>query len=357
MNKILVVEDEKDIRENLELLLSSEGYEVVCAVDGIEALKIIKHSSLDLIISDIMMPNMNGIELFKKVREVESTKIIPFIFLTAKNDSFSIRTGMNLGADDYITKPFLADDILTAIKTRLEKYNSYNNQIGNIMDSISKYVPHELRTPLVAIIGYSDLIKSERNSFSENEITDMVHWINFAAKRLHNRIEKFIHFSDKNSLNNSEHELNYHDLGNNFIEEIITNNYLAIERKDDFKVDIESSKIGIPEHKIKLLLNELIENAVKFSEPGKNIIIKGINDNQNYSLEVTDYGIGINEEHLKILGAFKQIERESRQQVGNGLGLAIVNNILKPYDSDIKIESKENQFTTITLTLPKAING
>ncbi|MFH1196455.1 MAG: response regulator [bacterium] len=357
MSKILVVEDEKDIRENLELLLNSEGYDVVCAEDGLKAWQMLGKITPELIISDIMMPYMDGLELFQKVRECEKTKIIPFIFLTAKNDMSSIRMGMNLGADDYITKPFLSDDLLAAIKIRLERYDSFNKQIENICDNISKYVPHELRTPLVAIMGYSQLIISEEESLKKTEIMDMIDRINFAAKRLHNRIEKFIQFGelDQVSIKIESGETYFSEIDNDLIKEILLSNYLTKERKQDFEVSMETNFVRIPNRYLKLLLNELIENAVKFSETGKSVIVKGASKDHIYSIDITDFGTGMTADEINLLGAFKQVNREIHQQEGNGLGLEIVKNIIKYFNGQIKITSAKNSFTTISITLPTYI--
>jgi len=121
--KILVVEDNKDLLFNLELILKSNNYEPILAKNGIEALN--KLSSIkevpDLIISDILMPKMNGYEFFKELSNNPIWNRIPFIFLTARADPKDIRLGKLLGADDYITKPFNEKDLLASIIGRLER--------------------------------------------------------------------------------------------------------------------------------------------------------------------------------------------------------------------------------------------
>ncbi|MGE5798425.1 MAG: response regulator, partial [Ignavibacteria bacterium] len=152
MKKILVVEDEKELSDNIRILLEAEGYSVILVENGLEALKVIDKENPDLIISDIMMPFMNGYELFETVKEDLKTKIIPFIFLTAKNDMPALRYGMNLGADDYLIKPFTPEDLLQSIKTCFSKSQALSRQLDEIRENISHYIPHELRTPLVSIL-------------------------------------------------------------------------------------------------------------------------------------------------------------------------------------------------------------
>lgn len=121
MAKILVIEDELEIRANLLELLTLEGYDVMGADNGVTGLMGALEQSPDLILCDVMMPELNGYDVLSALRQEPSTAIVPFIFLTALADKGDMRQGMNLGADDYITKPFGCSDVIMAIKSRLEK--------------------------------------------------------------------------------------------------------------------------------------------------------------------------------------------------------------------------------------------
>ena len=116
MDTILIVEDDKAVRNNTEIFLKTEGFGVLTAANGLEALQIIDKSIPDLIISDIVMPYVDGIELYRRIQNQYINNFISFIFLTAKCDLASIREGLNLGVDDYITKPFDFRDLLTSIQ-------------------------------------------------------------------------------------------------------------------------------------------------------------------------------------------------------------------------------------------------
>ncbi len=119
---ILLIEDDPDVRRNLEVLLNQEKYNVVSAKNGLEGVVLAKGNIPDLIICDILMPKMNGYEVLQALSLDKSTRTIPFLFLTAKADIKDVRKGMGLGADDYLIKPYDIDDLLNAIKTRLNKY-------------------------------------------------------------------------------------------------------------------------------------------------------------------------------------------------------------------------------------------
>jgi DNA-binding LytR/AlgR family response regulator len=120
--KILVIEDEKQLLLNITELLEEENFEVVTASNGKEGIFQALKERPDLIICDIMMPEMDGYEVFNELNRNKNTSIIPFVFLTAKVDRCDLRKGMALGADDYIFKPFKSDDLITSVKTRINKF-------------------------------------------------------------------------------------------------------------------------------------------------------------------------------------------------------------------------------------------
>ena len=119
MKNILIIEDDNNIRESIADLLSLRKFEVSQASDGVEGLHYAKASIPDLIICDIMMPGLDGHEVLKELRINKDTSNIPFIFLSAKTQKSDIREGMNLGADDYLPKPFKAQDLFRAVESRL----------------------------------------------------------------------------------------------------------------------------------------------------------------------------------------------------------------------------------------------
>ncbi len=129
--KIVLIEDDKPVREGIEILLEKMGFDTIPAKDGEEGLSLIRKHLPDLIISDIMMPKLSGILLKKAIEEDEELAVIPFIFLTAKADIRDIRKGMELGADDYIVKPFDSNDLINAINVRLKK-NSLHSHTSTI---------------------------------------------------------------------------------------------------------------------------------------------------------------------------------------------------------------------------------
>lgn len=125
---ILIVDDEKEIRDLVEIYLKSEGYDILQACDGLEAIKVIESNDVDLVILDVMMPNLNGIEACLRIREM---KEMPIIMLSAKSEDIDKILGLNMGADDYITKPFNPLELVARVKSQLRRFYKFGNKQGN----------------------------------------------------------------------------------------------------------------------------------------------------------------------------------------------------------------------------------
>ncbi|MBE2272036.1 MAG: response regulator, partial [Anaerolinea sp.] len=161
---ILVVEDDLNLLEGIQTVLELENYEVISVENGRQALEVLKSTprTPDLIVSDIMMPYMNGIELLREVRKERAWLKIPFIFLTALSEKPDIHRGKMLGVDDYLTKPFDAEDLIIAVQSRLSRHRALNDlQVGAMRDlkrTILTILNHEFRTPLTFVVAYSDML-------------------------------------------------------------------------------------------------------------------------------------------------------------------------------------------------------
>ena len=124
MKTILIIEDDAQTRENLQLILDMEGFRALTAANGRTGLDLVRRESPDLVLCDVSMPELDGHGVLRELRANEATAAVPFIFLTARGERRDVRDGMNLGADDYLTKPLDAEDLITAIETRLARHHT-----------------------------------------------------------------------------------------------------------------------------------------------------------------------------------------------------------------------------------------
>src|SRR5258708_10420073 len=146
MTRILAIEDDSNILENVMETLEVGNYEVVGAENGAHGVELAQQLLPDLIVSDITMPGMNGYDVLVALRGDPATARIPFIFLTAVADRSSMRDAMNLGADDYLTKPFTATELLTAVSARLEKHarleQAHEHSMAELRENLLHMLPH-----------------------------------------------------------------------------------------------------------------------------------------------------------------------------------------------------------------------
>lgn len=346
MKNILVVEDEEIVRSNIAELLEAEGYTVQTANNGAEALQKLNSYIPDLIISDIMMPIVDGYELLKRIQEIPITSSIPVILLTARIETRDLRKGMQIGADDYLTKPFKANDLLDAVKTRLTKQQIYNRKFEDLKNHIATYIPHELRTPLVSILGFADLLISNMDDLSKEEIKEMAEKVRNSGMRLYDRIEKFLYFTDLELRKSFSPDQNILEIDSEYIQEQINTRF---KNKDTSKIDVKlkKAKVRITDEYLMRILYELLDNSFKFTDEDYKISIKGHTSNGHYIIEVKDNGIGIDDFDIRQIEPFKQFNRDELQQQGTGLGLAIVKNILQIVKGEMEIESRLTDFTKV----------
>lgn len=359
MKKILVVEDSDDVRENLVDLLLANEYSVEYAENGYDGYKKALSILPDLIIADIMMPMMDGLEMLKLLRENISTQNIPFIFLSAKSSINEIRTGMNTGADDYLTKPFHAKEILQAVEVRLEKKERLDKKFENTYKTISGSIPHELRTPLASIIGFTNILIEDIDIIDKSETKDILFKMKYSSLRLHKTIEKFILFNEAELINGNKK--NYDILLNKktVIQEFVLD-YLVHEKLKvvDAKIPViispVSANVKMMEEHFNVIFSELIENAIKFSTPNKPIEITSFDEEEHITIKVKNYGRGMTPEEIESTAPFVQHNRHYFEQQGSGLGLIIVKRLCEFYDADFSIESMPNEYLIVSIKLKKS---
>jgi DNA-binding response OmpR family regulator len=198
--RIVVVEDEDAIRQNLREMLEAEGYEVFEAKDGGEAVRVVGEEVPDLVVCDLMLPVFDGFEVLRRVRAEVSTCHVPFLLLTAVADRETQRRGMEMGAEDYITKPFGRRELLSAVEVRLERSRSLQRihamKLAGLRNALSRALPHELLTPLNGILGLAGILSEEWETADRAEIRDVVRDIVRSGEQLHRLSARFLAYAE-----------------------------------------------------------------------------------------------------------------------------------------------------------------
>jgi DNA-binding NarL/FixJ family response regulator len=156
MKKILVIEDQAAMRRNLVTILEMEGFQTLTAENGRSGLELARHEKPDLILCDVMMPELDGHGVLQSLRQDKATATIPFIFLTAKGEKADLRTGMNLGADDYLAKPVTREDLLAAVGARLERKRAEDESTEARVAASSRFSPDFSSPAPLKSLGLTD---------------------------------------------------------------------------------------------------------------------------------------------------------------------------------------------------------
>lgn len=368
--RLLVVEDEVNLLEGIRTVLELDGYDVVTAENGAQALEQLRagHPLPELIVSDIMMPVMSGIELLTEVRKNPDWITIPFIFLTARSEKTDVQRGKQLGVDDYLIKPFDAPDLLIAVESRLNRIKAINSvasgAIVDLKQRILTILHHEFRTPLTFIVAYADMLSNaETYTLSNEEMLTFLKGVNTGAARLRRLIENFIQLVE---IETGDARRNY-QMRRTFIENLPELIQQAVEEvftpevKHTVTMDVEGTLPAFlgDLHYLRSAIIHLLDNAIKFSPVDKPIVVgartalltqKG---EPGVEIWVRDYGRGIDSAELsRIWESFYQIDRATFEDQGTGTGLAIVQAVAKLHGGEVNVQSELGAGSTFSLFLP-----
>jgi two-component system, sensor histidine kinase and response regulator len=361
---ILVVEDDPSMLEIISFLLEDEGYSVVQAHNGQGGLATLEDTRPNLIISDVMMPGMDGFDFYERVRARGDWAQIPFVFLTAKGQRTDVRRGMGLGADDYLTKPFEPEELLSAVKVRLARAADAQAAISkagsDLSERIIQTLTHEFRTPLALVVGYTDLLEASGEEMVEEERQLILQGLQSGAQRLTGLVEDFLLLNrlesggltlevSKERRATTEPDWGVELVVDQFKERAAQQNVELIVRLDAAGVTVAASHRHITE-----IIRKLIDNAVKFSKrEGGQVVVSTHVEKKVWVLQVADNGIGIRQEALSwIFDAFRQVDRDRMEQQGSGIGLAIVRGLVEAYGGYLEVKSVLDQGSVFTVRLP-----
>jgi len=365
MKKILVIDDAEFILESTATLLEFEGYTVITASDGEEGVAVAKEHHPDLILCDISMPNMDGYGVIQEIRTYSETRTTPFIFLTAFTEKANMRQGMELGADDFLVKPYTRDELLSAIESQWKKHSIIEETVQQKVDEVGKNVtyalPHEFRTVLNQIMGSARFLSTNPEEIEAEEIIELADDIKNSAKRLIKITENFLAYVRIESIwsNPVQREAlkNYTtDEPGAHLYDIATNTAYDLDRTDDIKFGkmVDSVQLLMSTESYHKLVDELCSNALKFSDKGTEIELEVwlSDDNQFLFHRIKDYGRGMTKEQVSGIGALMQFERTIYEQQGVGLGLVISKKLVELHEGKFMIESVLGEGTTVTFSLP-----
>lgn len=360
--RILIVDDNEENLSVLGNFLISKNYNVQFAETGEAALKTIERKVPDLILLDISMPGISGYEVCEILKKDDATAEIPIIFITAMSETKDVVKGFELGAVDYVTKPFNQAELLSRVKTHLElehtkkaleQKNRELTQANATKDKFFRIIAHDLKSPFNSIFGVSELLEENINEYSRDEIQELISMISRTGQSTFKLLENLLEWS-RSQTGQIKFKPEKVDT-ETIIQNAISQAESAAKMKN-ISVDYtnQTEEIFADENMIVTVLRNLINNSVKFTEEGGQIHIKTSNTNNEVLFEVSDTGIGMTQETISKL--FKMGEKigslGTNNETGTGLGLILCKEFVEKHGGKIWAESEANKGSQFYFTLP-----
>jgi two-component system sensor histidine kinase/response regulator len=355
---ILIVDD---IPANLKVLgqiLKIEGYKVRPVPNGELALQVAEKEKPDLILLDIMMPDMDGYEVCRRLKEKPNLKDIPVIFISALNDTEDIVKALNSGGVDYITKPFQAEEVKARVSThiKLHQQNKDLQKLNADKDRFMSILAHDLKGPFNGIIGFTSLLAKHVRQYNIDKIEAHVNIINNSAQQYFKMLNDLLLWvrSQSGKIPYEPHFIEFNTICTEVIEFLKPN-----ARYKNISINIQTSEIEVyaDVDMLKTILRNLISNALKYTNKDGIVDIQTLSNEHGVNISVTDNGTGIHPEVLKKLfdSAQKISTAGTENESGTGLGLLLCKEFVEKHGGKIWVESEIDKGSTFFFILPSKI--
>jgi two-component system sensor histidine kinase/response regulator len=359
MTKIVAIEDDLNVLDNIVDTLEAVGFEIKPARSGQSGLNLVKREMPEVVICDIMMPGVSGLDVLRELRQDPATATIPVVFLTARTDRGDLRQGMELGAADYITKPYTQEELIAAINTQLKKQTEvaekYQTKLTELRRNILYALPHEMRTPLNLILGFAEMLMVDSDQVRPDEINSRCASILDAGRRLHRVLENYLIYAQIEIIEADPRQveaLRNHvttDAGKIIEEQVLKSAEKAGRQADLTVAALGKFPLKISSENLQKIVAELADNAFKFSEPGTKVLVRASQEGGFYRLLIRDYGRGMTPEQIANIDAYMQFERALYEQQGLGLGLTIAKRLVQIHGGQLSIKSHVKRGTLVSV--------
>lgn len=355
--KIVVIDDEVNVRETITEILTFHGYEVFAAAGGKLGFQLVSQVKPDLVLCDITMPEMDGYEVLARIRGEERLKSLPFLFISAKNDADSVRLGMNLGSDDYLSKPFKAADLISAIEAKLKRFNEFrdslNTEINQLQDHFSKFGFQELNVPVNGILGVIDFMQEYDHMLQSSERQEFLARIRqsvYSFRRSYSNLTLYLKIISGEQIYDSKRTC-------------LTTEVVA-SAKEKLKVihpssvlppfDLELARLPMHCHALELILFELLDNVIRHAENEKSPEVMGrwTQEDSVYVIRVSDFGAGLSADKIKKIQATMRLDRELVNDQGWGLGLFLTRFLTEQANGTFLFTSSEGLGCQVEISIP-----
>ena len=361
--KILIVDDVVSNVLLLKILLSNEKFQVCTANNGTTCIEMAKKEHPDLILLDVMMPDMNGFDTATVLKKDSETKEIPIIFLTALNTPQDLVHGFQVGASDFLTKPFNKEELvmrvtqqisLVAAKRIIEKQNDELRATLNNRDKMYSVIAHDLRSPMASIRMVLNLvIQSTSPETVGPELFMLLDQANRESEEVHDLLDNLLKWtkSQTGRLTVVKQELDLNDIIPGVVE--IFN---AIAATKHIKLDLQRAegtlKVEADNDMLKTVVRNFLSNAIKFSPEDSVIEIIMATEGELAKVSVRDHGVGIAADRIDTIFHKGETTYGTGGEEGSGLGLQLCQDFARKNGGDCTVESVEGEGSTFSVLIP-----
>ena len=368
---ILVVDDTP---ENLGVLfnyLDRRGFTVLLVQNGENALKQAVHTQPDLILLDVMMPDLNGFDVCQRLKARATTRDIPVIFMTALSETVNKVKGFEVGGVDYITKPIYCEEVEARIKTHLmlrklqqdlqqknmalAEKNAQLQAANASKDRFFSIIAHDLRAPFIGLLSLTQAIAQEFESYPKKHLKSLLVNLSKTAETFYTLLENLLTWS-RSQLGVIEFQPHILNIRESILRNLRIFESAAQEKGVRLIMSIEEPiPIYADEKMLDTVFRNLFSNALKFTHPGGTVTIAAAQDGQRATVTISDTGIGIGSAHLpKLFQIDTHYKREgTANEQGTGLGLILCKEFIEKNGGTIGVESEVGKGSTFTCTLPQ----
>ena len=371
---ILIVDDEPNNLDVIVAQLSDCDYQIHYASSGQEALSSLDIYNPDLILLDVMMPGINGIEVCQQIKAMPKWQAVPIVMVTALSSKADLAKCLDAGADDFISKPVNSEELRARVKSMLRIKKQFDKiqslsliqentidtlktSLGEMRGNLASNLSHELNTPLYGIIAPIELIKDFLKDMEETApALEMLDLVEQSACRIEMLTKRLLVYFELEAFVSKQYPVKpmRTKFSSTAIETTLRSQAESSNRSNDLVFSLEDAEILLSEQYLSTLLYELVDNALKFSSSGTSITVSSQIEGDMLKLSVLDLGRGMTEEQIAKIDAFIQFERETYEQQGTGLGLTISRKIAELTGGKFWIASVYQHETKVHLTLPLA---
>ena len=353
---ILIVDDVLPNVQIAKAILQMDGYAVATAESGPEALKHIRQNHVDLILLDIMMPDMDGFDVARTIKEMPTFSDVPIIYLTARNDEESITKGFELGAVDYITKPFRGAELRMRVRTHLKlRFIQRRLQEANAAkDKFFSIIAHDLRSPFTALVGMSQYLATGIDKLDAETAKEFLQGMHKSSKNAFNLLENLLEWAriqtDRMPLEAEEID----------VAEIVRENLVLFDvniSKKGLSIENNLQQVELAyadENSINAVVRNLLSNAIKFAPEDGRIALHSNRTENEVVITVQDNGPGIDQEVLPNLFRIdvRHTQTGTDRERGTGLGLVLCKEFIEKNGGQISVESEPGQGAMFMFSLP-----